>query len=158
MMDDITIYGLVDPRNGHIRYIGQTMKPKTRLAAHCSDVGLAGAVKKAAWIKELKEVGMKPQLLELENVPVDEANSCESFYIDYFKMLGADLTNGRKYSGYSLTTRKTNAARPPKIAIPLTLSKELVAAVREMAKQERRSFNNQLLFLMSKALKARGRL
>jgi hypothetical protein len=157
MSQDVTIYGLTDPRTGHIRYIGQSLNPDTRWKSHCASASSNEAIQKSNWIKELKEAGMKPQLLELEKVAVEDANSSELFYIEYFKMLGANLTNGSHYIRYSQNTRIANAARPAKKTLALSLPRDLRVVISEMAITERRSMSNEIVVLIKRALEARGK-
>ena len=71
-----TIYGLVDPRDGSIRYVGRTVDPRERLYAHCSSSGCAslGGSGKARqdWLRELRGLGLRPTLRELEYVETFE--------------------------------------------------------------------------------------
>jgi len=67
-METRTIYGLVDPRNNEIRYIGKAWLIKYRLWQHikCHDSNLI----KREWIKELKREKKNPLLMIIEEVPV----------------------------------------------------------------------------------------
>lgn len=57
-----TIYGLVDPRTGEVRYVGQTTKPiEARLAGHLA----APAPLVRAWIETLAVDGCVPQIMPL---------------------------------------------------------------------------------------------
>lgn len=86
-----TVYGLTDPRNGEIRYVGQTVQtlPK-RLHGHLgkpmSTVG--------PWIAELKADGLKPLIVALrENVPQPELRSAERAEITRILVGGGTLLN-----------------------------------------------------------------
>lgn len=59
-----TIYALVDPRNGVIRYVGKANDPVKRLRSHVrtSDT----STHKGAWLVALRKAGLKPLLLRLE--------------------------------------------------------------------------------------------
>jgi hypothetical protein len=63
-----TIYALVDPRDGAVRYIGQTTKTVAeRLAGHIA----RPAPRVGVWISELREVGLAPFPMALRHdVPV----------------------------------------------------------------------------------------
>lgn len=54
------IYALVDPRDGLPRYIGRSIDPAVRFAAHCGATG--HGAKRVAWIKELRSLGLTPVL------------------------------------------------------------------------------------------------
>jgi hypothetical protein len=95
------IYGLVDPRDGQLRYVGQTsmgfVRPKKLHAAKCG-----------SWQKSLKNKGLEPEIIVLEET--DDLNCAEEFWISSFRMIGADLTNmttgGEGLKGATLETRR----------------------------------------------------
>lgn len=92
-----TIYGLVDPRDGMLRYIGQTVSPlKKRLSSHVSGIShwCHGGVEKNRWIGELVDAGLMPETLEIEVVPFSDRLNAEKRWIEYFALLGYDLLNG----------------------------------------------------------------
>lgn len=70
-----TIYGLVDPRDETIRYVGQTVKPiEARLAGHLA----APAPRVKAWIEELAVDGSLPRIVAIrETVPAAELDRVE---------------------------------------------------------------------------------
>jgi hypothetical protein len=86
-----TIYGLVDPRDNKLRYVGQTKNLKTRFSQHCSD--LTGVSPKEIWIKELQVLGLTPIIKEFEEVEDHEARLVEKTYIELYLILGVKLTN-----------------------------------------------------------------
>jgi hypothetical protein len=91
------IYGLVDPDNNMLRYIGQTKNPIKRYNEHIykSEV-LRKNTHKHNWIKSLIKNNKKPIYLELDQVLNDESDYWECFYIVYYKSIGCDLVNGTK--------------------------------------------------------------
>ena len=90
------IYGLVDPRNGMLRYVGWSSngmgRPIARHAAKCRN-----------WEKSLKNAGVKKQVVIFQEFPElaacskDEVNAAlkmiEPGWIAHFKKMGFDLTN-----------------------------------------------------------------
>lgn len=70
-----TIYGLVDPRTGEVRYVGQTTKPiEVRLAGHLA----APAPLVRAWIEGLAVEGCLPQIVPLrEGVAATQLDTAE---------------------------------------------------------------------------------
>jgi hypothetical protein len=66
------IYGLLDPRDGHLRYVGMSVDPWRRLRDHVLERARlargAPAPKsdRVRWLASLVEVGLAPQLLVLE--------------------------------------------------------------------------------------------
>ncbi|MDE3230491.1 MAG: GIY-YIG nuclease family protein [Chloroflexota bacterium] len=66
------IYSLLDPRDGTARYIGRTCDPKRRLSQHCAPERLAQSAK-ADWVRELRDLGLRPRLRILETIAADRA-------------------------------------------------------------------------------------
>lgn len=92
--DAVSIYGLVDPRSGSLRYVGQSRDPERRLQGHLSGAG-AGAKRKREWIQELRDEGSRPILVILDAAPPgQEADRLEFDWINRMNVVG-DLTNER---------------------------------------------------------------
>jgi hypothetical protein len=53
------IYGLVDPRDGTIRYVGKGYDPKARTKQHLKASHNPRVNK---WVSELREIGLRPKL------------------------------------------------------------------------------------------------
>jgi hypothetical protein len=83
------IYSLDCPITGTPKYIGKTINPKQRLAQH---VRSNENTKKYAWIKSLKNKGLKPIMTILESFEND-FDFWENWYIDYYRFLGMQLKN-----------------------------------------------------------------
>jgi hypothetical protein len=68
--NDVTIYGLVDPRDSRIRYVGKTsVTLNTRLRAHLNDVRRGRVyIPRHKWLSELLAAGLVPSIVELECV------------------------------------------------------------------------------------------
>ncbi len=85
------IYGLVDPRNSELRYVGKTSwTPEKRFFNHLSRHSRAHCKN---WIKNLKEYGLVPEMVEIETVGIGRWQEAERFWIAYFRSIGARLTN-----------------------------------------------------------------
>lgn len=91
--NNVTIYGLADPRTGTIRYVGKAVDPEVRYVQHLQPSQLAVKTKKNSWIKSLLSAGEKPELQILEEVSADEADLAERQYIAFWTRWGF-LTNG----------------------------------------------------------------
>lgn len=59
------IYGLIDPRNGELRYIGKARNSETRLNGHLRDVNRR-KTPVYIWLRALLEAGQYPMLSVLE--------------------------------------------------------------------------------------------
>lgn len=93
-MDKFYIYGLFDPKENELRYIGITKNPKRRLGRHLMPSKLKSPTYKNNWIKYLLSQNLKPVLQIFEEFSLEkEAFDSEIFYITYFKWLGCNLTN-----------------------------------------------------------------
>lgn len=90
------IYGLGDPRDGRIRYVGQANRPGHRYAQHwrCTEsfkIGSLGARKKR-WLFELGGEGLCPGLAILENCTPERLNERERHWISVYRLADeADL-------------------------------------------------------------------
>ena len=116
------VYGLVDPRNDNIRYIGKSINGLKRPKEHSKPSNLKndGNTRKANWIRSLLKLGLKPKISILYTLgncswSKNDINEClykkEHELIEYYNILGYDLTNaqdggpgstGRKLSEESL--------------------------------------------------------
>lgn len=101
------IYGLIDPRNQELRYIGKTvLTPERRRSVHVwrssSKPGLRHSM---SWLASLKKADLAPEVETLEIVPPGaDWVEAEQFWIAYFRGLGARLCNhtagGEGQTGY----------------------------------------------------------
>jgi hypothetical protein len=93
-MKEVHIYKLLDPRDNSIKYIGKTnAELKQRLCSHISEAKRSGRKhKRAAWIKSLLNLGMKPTIELIETCENNtKASEREIYYIDLYK--NEDLKN-----------------------------------------------------------------
>jgi len=111
------IYALIDPRTGMIRYIGKTSRGIDRVQEHWKRKQERDRNDHChAWIRSLLREKQIPDFEVLEYT-VDFV-CAEVFWIGYFRMVGADLTNmteGGEGARQTLETRlkisKTMAGR-----------------------------------------------
>ncbi len=88
------VYGLFDPRMGALRYIGKTVRSvASRLSQHLAESKKRERNHKSNWIRSLLVLGLKPEVDVLEDVPDDQLSEVECFWIQYFRGIGAVLTN-----------------------------------------------------------------
>lgn len=64
----VFIYGLVDPRNTAIRYVGKSIKPRQRYSTHLQPSQLKNDNRKNIWIRELLCLALKPELVMLDTI------------------------------------------------------------------------------------------
>lgn len=88
----ILIYGLIDPRSGCLRYIGQSKRPKKRLWRHCNPTSHDRS-HRGCWLRGLRNAGLEPQFVELEEVTFETAAIIEAFWIASLRAAGVDLVN-----------------------------------------------------------------
>lgn len=89
----VFIYCLTDPRTKQIRYVGKSIDPKSRYGYHagCTENGHKGN-----WLRQLKGVGLKPEMeiLEvIENCTDEGWQESERWWISYLRFIGCPLTN-----------------------------------------------------------------
>jgi len=91
--DPYTIYGLRDPRDRLIHYVGVTIRPERRYKQHllCQDTN---NTQKKTWIRNLQEQGLQPELVPLEIVKgAKKGYQREDYWIHFYLSQGAPLTN-----------------------------------------------------------------
>lgn len=87
----IKIYTLAHPITNEIRYVGLTKKTlEERLRGHlkCRD-----NTHRAHWINSIKNLGMEPKIELIEEVPNNQGNEAEIFWISMFKSWNFRLVN-----------------------------------------------------------------
>ena len=70
MSDTVFIYGLVDPRDKKVRYVGKSKNPYARRDNHLSEARMKNrrGGKRLGWLRELNRVGVRPRVIILETV------------------------------------------------------------------------------------------
>jgi predicted GIY-YIG superfamily endonuclease len=71
----VYIYQLVDPRDGSVRYIGQTINMDMRLKAHLNSRN--GNAAKYRWVQELRGLGLLPRIEEICRCQCEDADAIE---------------------------------------------------------------------------------
>jgi hypothetical protein len=104
-MGPTTIYGLLDPRDGQLRYIGKTIDLPRRLLAHLGRTNLTPKRHSSCWLIGLSRDGLKPIPIVLETVPHGgDWQKAERRWIAHYRQQGARLTNladgGEGVTGY----------------------------------------------------------
>jgi len=83
------IYGLFDPLNNELRYVGKTNNIKKRISRHINEKGITH---KICWIKSLKKSKQTP-IIEIIDKVYSDWKFWEKWYISYFRSIGCRLTN-----------------------------------------------------------------
>ncbi len=110
----VVIYGLVDPRSGVLRYIGQTRDRQRRYSRHCHPHP-KDRRHRAQWIRALTRGGLKPEFVEIEVCDPFNVDAAERFWIASLRAAGAELLNiadgggvTRRQPGFKLTPEHRN--------------------------------------------------
>lgn len=86
------IYGLLDPRDDQIRYVGKTDNLERRYQMHLRDKYHCYRV---YWIQSLREAGLLPTMKVIEEVsPEQDWGDRERYWVQYYREAGCRLTNG----------------------------------------------------------------
>lgn len=99
----IYIYGLRDPRTEEMRYVGASSRPQMRVSEHCAPKAVTKPTEKAAWLRELCGLGLRPDVVILEATMGDDWQERERWWIAHLKGKGARLTNSTR-GGEGMTT------------------------------------------------------
>ena len=91
----MNVYVLLDPRTGRVRYVGMTEKSvEDRRDSHMWARNLVGASAHADWLRELRDAGLRPDVMRLQSFSgTQAARDAEKRWIKRFLAVGADLTN-----------------------------------------------------------------
>ena len=89
------IYGLIDPRDGQLRYVGFTSQSlKRRLQLHKTEaVSKNKRTHKNNWLRLLYNNNYIPDIFVIQETSAHSWQDDERFYIEYFRSIGCDLTN-----------------------------------------------------------------
>jgi predicted DNA-binding protein (UPF0251 family) len=94
MNDVVHIYGLLDPRDQQLRYVGKTIHPSKRLREHLNQLD---NTPKGEWLLELTKSGFKPKLIVFSEVSKADASKAEKEAIRRYALLGCPLLNTHGY-------------------------------------------------------------
>lgn len=137
-----TIYLLIDPRDGAVRYVGQTKNTlRKRFYKHHS-VDRNAATPLSGFLREMLAHGYRARGVDVATVADEEADSAESAWIAKMRAAGCRLLNvstggpgGRGVRPNEATRAKMSAARSGKVRGPETRAK-MAEAQRGRAKSE----------------------
>jgi hypothetical protein len=120
---NVLIYYLSD-NNGEIRYVGKTKQfLKQRLYAHIIECKSERKSHKISWIKSLLNKGERPLINVIDEVPEEEWEFWEQYWISQFTSWGFNLTNltsgGQGGNGYKHTIDSKKKMRKSKLGTTL---------------------------------------
>jgi hypothetical protein len=87
-VSSVYVYGLADPRDGKIRYVGQTRNLASRLACHLSSACIDNwrPSKKDQWIQELARLELRPTIVALETCQDSHSEEAEMRWFEKLSM------------------------------------------------------------------------
>ena len=89
-----SVYGLEDVRVNEIFYIGMSVDPYSRYGEHLSLRTATVNKAKNDRILDMRKDGLMPRLIIIEpNIPIEDAHTRECYWMQYYKRIGASLTN-----------------------------------------------------------------
>ena len=91
-METTNIYILIDPISNQVRYVGKTNNVSQRYKAHLNRARKHQTHKKN-WIDKLKKEGLKPIIEIIDEVPINNWQYWETYWISQFRTWGFDLIN-----------------------------------------------------------------
>lgn len=91
-METVFIYVLIDPRNDQVRYVGKSKDPVDRYRNHYNSARDKNTHKRN-WINNIRKDGLRPELLIIDEVELDDWVFWECFYISLYKSYGFNLIN-----------------------------------------------------------------
>ncbi len=115
---EYTIYGLKDPQSNLIRYVGISKNIDARYKSHLYTKDNTG---KNEWIKELKKVSLRPELVILHTMETNDRNVAlnkEKEYIKQYKDTILNITgtnNERGVQKNKYTTISIDVEIKPKL-------------------------------------------
>lgn len=149
MVGRFLIYGLVDPRTGHLRYVGKSTSGLKRPRMHTQPWALAhaGGSHRGCWFRSLVAEHLQPEVTILQEVTGSEdLYDLERRWISYLRGLGCPLTNttdgGAGCQGVSPsaeTRAKITAANTGKVHSAETRAKMSAARQRRVITAETRA-------------------
>lgn len=89
------IYGLFDPRDGEIRYVGKSETGTDRFKGHLRPSALKPKTRRTSWIKSVLAAGERPIGSVIQSLSTRQGLAeAEVYWIAFFKAEGCRLTNG----------------------------------------------------------------
>lgn len=109
------IYGLIDPDTRQLRYIGQSIRGFARPISHWKNKRNRELKDHAhCWVRSVLKRGKVPEIEVIQECSsFAELDEAEDFWMEYFRMIGCDLTNtyhgGKGAKGMCLSQERKKA-------------------------------------------------
>lgn len=117
-MSPYIIYGLIDPRNDQLRYIGSSTNGLTRPRSHLYNFARDRNIAKAEWLFSLVKNRLRYDVWVIEECPSARALvEAERSAIELYRWLGCDLLN-RGDGGEGLRRLPRKPEPKPKTTLP----------------------------------------
>jgi excinuclease UvrABC nuclease subunit len=122
-MVEYTIYGLKDPTDNIIKYVGVSKNVESRYKQHFY---VKHNETKFQWISKLKEVGLRPELIKLEVIKTSDRNEALNLEREYIKKY--------KDTIYNLTGFEDKKETEPKNHTIISITEEIKAELDTLKK------------------------
>lgn len=138
------IYGLLDPRDGQLHYVGKSSSGLKRAKAHSRPSALKrDHTRTGNWIKSLISQGLK---YNISVIQFFETGDClcaaEIFWISHFKMVGCELYN-HTLGGEGATGRKVSEETRAKIRAANMGNKNGLGKHPELTDEQRKDLSDR---------------
>ena len=135
-----SIYGLIDPRDGSIFYIGRTGDLHRRTAAHCEGTDQLSGIQ----VRQIKAAGFLPHVVVLEHAATFE-QSCvaEIFWIELLRTRGAALKNAQALAGYVAREEEREASAAQAIQMETRLTPNALKVLSDGGKLSKRRWSKR---------------
>lgn len=99
MQKRLQVYGLVDPRNHNVYYVGRSINCKFRFMAHWNNKNHPSNKKdkKSQWLRRLEKLNLRPFLVILQYRHYLSVDTREGFWINHFRKQNPRMTNLMPY-------------------------------------------------------------
>lgn len=106
------IYGLVDPRDGRVRYVGKSVRSTYTVLGRHIDGSLLSHMEgyntpKCVWIRELHELDLVPTVQVITETSWERINADEAYWIKEYQARYDDLLNRKPGGGGGYSSRFT---------------------------------------------------
>lgn len=157
MADVHYIYGLKNPEDDKIMYVGVTQNLKTRLKQHLAPSNLRLRSSKDVWIESLITKKIEPVVIVLEECTQEVREERERYWIDYYRGINPGLTNTHPGKIVGKTGRRSPSVSKSHKLLNIRLTDEQHSMLKELADEYGETMTKFLLRLIGYAKEKRPR-